>query len=128
MTSRLRLFFVLFHFCGVSGSVKKGYSDTKATLTHPDLIIDPTTLNSGPALRLHGGRSCGDTAVGAQLRARDPAGRGLPSATAVRLLRALLSWNPGARPTAEQARGQGPALQCSASTTFICVNTSLSLL
>lgn len=43
--------------------------------------------------------------MGAQLRARDPAGRGLPSAAAVRLLRALLSWNPGARPTAEQARG-----------------------
>ncbi|KAK9827406.1 hypothetical protein WJX81_008695 [Elliptochloris bilobata] len=47
--------------------------------------------------------ACGDAAVGEQLRARDPAGRGLPSVPAVRLLRALLSWNPGARPTAEQA-------------------------
>ena len=56
-------------------------------------------------------RACGDAAVGEQLRARDPSGRGLPSAVAVRLLRALLSWNPGARPTAEQARSAVLALE-----------------
>ena len=49
--------------------------------------------------------------MGEQLRARDPSGRGLPSAVAVRLLRALLSWNPGARPTAEQVRSAVLAIQ-----------------
>ena len=37
------------------------------------------------------------------LKAKDPAGRGLPSKMALRLLRSLLCWNPGCRPTAEAA-------------------------
>mmetsp|Transcript_18856 Transcript_18856/g.47617 ORF Transcript_18856/g.47617 Transcript_18856/m.47617 type:complete len:368 (-) Transcript_18856:237-1340(-) len=47
--------------------------------------------------------SCSDTAVMELLAARDPSGRGLPSVLAARLLRAMLQWNPAARPSAEEA-------------------------
>ena len=36
------------------------------------------------------------------IRSRDPSGRGLPSVAALRLLMALLHWNPAARPTPEE--------------------------
>ena len=48
--------------------------------------------------------SCADEAVLRLIRQRDPSGRGLPGARALRLLMALLHWNPGARPTPDEAR------------------------
>lgn len=48
---------------------------------------------------------CTEEALMAQLAARDPTGRGLPTVWALRLIRRLLSWNPADRPTAEEALG-----------------------
>lgn len=48
--------------------------------------------------------SCADEAVLRLIRRRDPSGRGLPGARALRLLMALLHWNPSARPTPDEAR------------------------
>ena len=47
--------------------------------------------------------SCADDEILSLVRRRDPSGRGLPSARALRLLMALLSWNPAARPTPDEA-------------------------
>ena len=47
--------------------------------------------------------SCSDRAVMELLEGRDPAGVGLPSVLAVRLLRAMLHWHAAQRPSAEEA-------------------------
>jgi hypothetical protein len=47
--------------------------------------------------------SCSDQALLEAVRGRDPSGRGLPSAHALRLLMSLLHWNPADRPTPSQA-------------------------
>ena len=46
--------------------------------------------------------SCTEGALMHLIRARDPAGKGLPSVLALRLLMLLLHWNPAMRPTPEQ--------------------------
>jgi serine/threonine protein kinase len=46
---------------------------------------------------------CTEDALFARLKARDPTGRGLHSRWALRLVRRLLSWDPGDRPSAERA-------------------------
>ena len=48
--------------------------------------------------------SCADDEILSLIRRRDPSGRGLPSAHALRLLMALLSWNPAARPTPDEVQ------------------------
>lgn len=47
--------------------------------------------------------ACGEAALMAQLRARDPSGIGLQSVAGLRLLRSLLAWDPASRPSASQA-------------------------
>jgi serine/threonine protein kinase len=46
---------------------------------------------------------CTEDALTRTIAARDPLGLGLPSAWALRLIRRLLSWDPGDRPSAEEA-------------------------
>jgi len=47
--------------------------------------------------------SCQDEALLRLAAARDPVGAGLEGVLALRLVQALLAWDPAARPTAEQA-------------------------
>ncbi len=47
--------------------------------------------------------SCGDSAVLGLLAGRDPTGGGLEGSLALRLLQALLSWEPAGRPSPAQA-------------------------
>ena len=46
--------------------------------------------------------SCTDSSLMHLIRTRDPSGKGLHSAQALRLLMLLLHWNPAMRPTPEQ--------------------------
>ena len=46
--------------------------------------------------------SCTDSSLLHLIRTRDPSGKGLHSALALRLLMLLLHWNPALRPTPEQ--------------------------
>ena len=64
-----------------------------------ELCVHPPSADVAPLLSWE----CTEDALMAQLAARDPTGRGLPSVWALRLIRRLLSWRPTDRPSAEEA-------------------------
>lgn len=48
--------------------------------------------------------SCTEGALMSLIRTRDPSGKGLPNALALRLLMLLLHWNPAIRPTPDEVQ------------------------
>ena len=66
------------------------------------MLAGRTEAQPGGAKQLPLPWSCTEGALMRLIRARDPSGKGLPSALALRLLMLLLHWNPAMRPTPEQ--------------------------